>query len=220
MERGKIISYSPQNDLGFIQSAAGQSLTFTKRSLVDVADEPKMIVGACVEFVSAKKGDEHHATYVVFQKMHSIKTLPKLKITHQEDLPYGYIEAATRIETDFFPALDEAKSEIKTIAQSLGANAVYDLKVEKEIDRQDNYVFSIYRITATVGIVSVTALTGDQRESVKAERYIKENVEAFTALLQQRNTKPDPIKQQQNMESMVGVICGVGALLLLLASCA
>lgn len=152
--KGTLVSYVQTKKYGFVKGEDGESYFLHVSSLVDKTDESKLIKGVTVEFdpIPTPKG-------LSTKKVSIPEVIFELKlvdffITKSSKPKYGDVVHQATIATRFFKDLDEAKAHLKDLAGSVGANAVLNLKHEKDTFNDGNYKYTVHAFTADLALVT------------------------------------------------------------------
>ncbi|WP_165311115.1 cold-shock protein [Vibrio ziniensis] len=152
--KGKLVSYVHDKKYGFVKGEDGESYFFHASSLIDKTNESKLVKGVIVEFdpvptpkgLSAKRASIPDVLFSL--------NLVDFFITKSSKPKYGDVVHQSTIATKFFKDLDEAKAHLKDLAEKVGANAVLNLKHEKDTFSNGNYKYTVHAFTADLAIVT------------------------------------------------------------------
>ncbi len=152
--KGKVVSYISAKKFGFINGEDGESYFLHVSSLIDKANEVKLVRDVIVEFEPAPtpKGlaaKQVHVPEVFFKKQ------PVPFFTARSNQPkHGQVAARHTLSTRFFKDPNEGRSYIKELAAGTGCNAILNMDVEKRTFSSGNYKFTMHAFSGDFALVT------------------------------------------------------------------
>lgn len=152
--KGTVISYISAKKYGFITGEDGESYFLHVSSLLDKANEAKLIKGIIVEFDPTPTPKGMSAKKVHVPEVYLKKTINSFIMTKQSKPKYGQVEIQRTIHTMFFKDPNAARANIKRLARQAGCNAILNLRVEKATFSEGNYKYTMHAFSGNFAIVT------------------------------------------------------------------
>jgi len=152
--KGKVVSYISTKKYGFIIGDDGESYFLHFSSLLDKANENKLVKGVIVEFDPIPTPKGMSAKKVNVPEVHFRKHLIDFFITKRSQPKYGSIEKSHSINTRFFKDPNEGREYIKQLAIQSGCNAILNFGFEKNTFSSGNYQYTVHAFKGDFSLVS------------------------------------------------------------------
>jgi cold shock CspA family protein len=152
--KGKVVSYISTKKYGFITGDDGESYFLHFSSLLDKANEDKLVKGVIVEFDPIPTPKGLTAKKVNVPEVYFKKRLIDFFITKKSQPKYGSVEKLYSISTRFFRDPNEGREHIKQLAIESGCNAIINFGFEKNTFSSGNYQYTVHAFKGDFALVS------------------------------------------------------------------
>jgi cold shock CspA family protein len=152
--RGKVVSYISQKKYGFITGEDDESYFLHSSSLLDKANEKKLLKGVIVEFDPTPTPKGMSAKKVHVPNVYFKKSLVDFFITKSSQPKFGCVEKSHSIETQFFKDPNEGREHIKKLAKETGCNSILNLSFEKNTFSSGNYQYTVHAFNGDFALVT------------------------------------------------------------------
>lgn len=152
--KGKVVSYISNKKYGFITGDDGESYFLHFSSLLDKANESKLVKGVIVEFDPTPTPKGMSAKKVKVPEVHFKKQLTDFFITKKSQPKYGNIERLHSLSTRFFKDPNEGREYIKQLAIKAGCNAILNMGFEKNTFSEGNYQYTVHAFKGDFALVA------------------------------------------------------------------
>lgn len=195
--KGKIISYISAKKFGFICGDDGESYFLHVSSLLDKANESKLVKDVVVEFepTDTPKGlaaKEVHVPDVNFKKQ-----LVAFFTAKSNQPRYGNVVARHALSTRFFKDQNEGRSHIKKLAADIGCNAILNTNVEKVTLSEGGEDLTMYSFSGDFALVTEDVPCNNDTECDESVAIIETNVASVARQFQRVNNTEMKAKAKQ-----------------------
>jgi cold shock CspA family protein len=214
--KGKIISYISAKKFGFICGDDGESYFLHVSSLLDKANESKLVKDVVVEFEPTETPKGLAAKQVHVPDVNFKKQLVAFFTAKSNQPRYGHVVARHTLSTRFFKDQNEGRSHIKQLAADIGCNAILNTNVEKVTFSEGGEDFTMHSFSGDFALVTEDVPCNIDTECAESVGSIEAKVTAVAGQFQRVNNTEIKAKAKQLRKSnplliVVGVVI-VGAL--------
>ncbi|MDB2386414.1 cold shock domain-containing protein [Shewanella sp.] len=164
--RGKVVSYISTKKYGFISGEDGESYFLHFSSLLDKANEKKLLKDVVVEFDPTPTPKGMSAKKVHVPNVYFKKNPIDFFMTKNSQPKYGVVEKYHSIETQFFKDPKEGREHIKKLAIESGCNAILNLNFEKNTFSSGNYRYTVHAFKGDLALVTESTPCDNERVSM------------------------------------------------------
>ncbi|QFI37823.1 cold shock domain-containing protein [Moritella marina ATCC 15381] len=214
--KGKIISYISAKKFGFICGDDGESYFLHVSSLLDKANESKLVKDVVVEFEPTETPKGLAAKQVHVPDVNFKKQLVAFFTAKSNQPRYGYVVARHTLSTRFFKDQNEGRSHIKQLAADIGCNAILNTNVEKVTFSEGGEDFTMHSFSGDFALVTEDVPCNIDTECAESVEIIEAKVTAVAGQFQRVNNTEIKAKAKQLRKSNPRLIAAgvviVGAL--------
>ena len=213
--KGKIISYISAKKFGFICGDDGESYFLHVSSLLDKANESKLVKDVVVEFEPTTTPKGLAAKQVHVPDVNFKKQLVAFFTAKSNQPRYGHVVARHTLNTRFFKDQNEGRSHIKQLAADIGCNAILNTNVEKKTFSEGGENFTMHSFSGDFALVTEDVPCNNDVECEESVAIIDANVTAVAGQFQRVSNSEMKAKAKQlrkfNPLLLVGAVVILGA---------
>jgi cold shock CspA family protein len=213
--KGKVISYISSKKYGFVTGDDDKSYFLHFSSLLDKANESKLIKGVIVEFdptptpkgMSAKKV---HVPNVYFKKQ-----LSDFIMTKNSQPKLGCLQQLHSISTRFFKDPNEGREHIKQLAIESGCNAIINLGFEKKTFADGNYQYTVHAFTGDFALVTDDIPCDNEQASRSSNVELQFLISKFDEKFKEIKDLESEARRKQLETSYTGIYIVIGIIFII-----
>jgi cold shock CspA family protein len=213
--KGKIISYISAKKFGFICGDDGESYFLHVSSLLDKANESKLVKDVVVEFEPTDTPKGLAAKQVHVPDVNFKKQLVAFFTAKSNQPRYGHVVARHTLSTRFFKDQNEGRSHIKKLAADIGCNAILNTNVEKVTFPEGGEDITMYSFSGDFALVTEDVPCNNDTECNESVAIIEASVATVTGQFQRVSNTEIKAKAKQlrkfNPLLLMGAIVILGA---------
>jgi len=214
--KGKIISYISAKKFGFICGDDGESYFLHVSSLLDKANEPKLVKDVVVEFEPTNTPKGLAAKQVHVPDVNFKKQLVAFFTAKSNQPRYGNVVARHTLSTRFFKDQNEGRSHIKQLAADIGCNAILNTNVEKVTFSEGGEDFTMHSFSGDFALVTEDVPCKNDAECDESAAVIDANIVSVAGQFKRIHSAETKAKAKQLRKSnpllIVAGVAIVGAL--------
>ena len=196
--KGKIISYISAKKFGFICGDDGESYFLHVSSLLDKANEPKLVKDVVVEFEPTETPKGLAAKQVHVPDVNFKKQLVAFFTAKSNQPRYGHVVARHTLSTRFFKDQNEGRSHIKQLGADIGCNAILNTNVEKKTFSEGGEDFTMHSFSGDFALVTEDVPCNNDAECDESVAIIDANIVAVAGKFKRVNNAEMRAKAKQS----------------------
>ncbi len=209
---GKVVSYISTKKFGFIKGDDGESYFFHFSSLMNKADESKLVRGVVVEFDPIPTPKGLAAKKVVVPEVFFKQQLVKFFTSRSSQPKYGKVLSRRTLCTRFFKDPNEGRSYINELAQESGCNAILNLEFEKTTFSSGNYQYTVHAFKGDFAVVVEDIPCAIEEAETAPGLEIEEKISEFERKFAVVNQRETQAREKQLSKSRTGLYLLVAVL--------
>ena len=218
--KGKVVSYISTKKYGFITGDDGESYFLHFSSLLDKANENKLVKGVIVEFDPTPTPKGMSAKKVKVPEVHFKKQLTEFFITKKSQPKYGKIEKSHSLSTRFFKDPNEGREHIKQLAIKSGCNAILNQSFEKDTFSSGNYQYTVHAFKGDFALVAEQSPCENKKIELDSYKEFQDLISKFDEKFKEVKEIEDEARKKQFETSYTGCLIFIGIFLFILIAIA
>lgn len=175
--KGKVVSYVRNKKFGFVNGDDGESYFLHFSTLLNKADENKLIKGVVIEFDPTPSPKGLAAKKVKVPEVFFKDQLVSFFTSKNNQPKHGKVELRNTINTRFFKDPNKGREHITKLAKEAGYNAILNLGFEKNTFADGNYNYTVHAFKGDFALVTEKIPCDTKEQEAKSEASLKSQLE-------------------------------------------